>query len=238
MKFSVVPIFVVFVFSFCVFLTYRAQKNGAIVRSEARNVYFLFFVLFVWTLISAGFSIKGGEMSSVFHESIPFLWQACVPVVIVVFALLFSSSLRSAMRCIASGTPAHWFVFFQVLRVGALGGVVKGINGEITSSFVFWVGIPDFLFGVSAVIVGWLVVQEVVGNKFLMFWNLIGAAIILVPTFLFSSYFMNEPGMSFIFEFPMVLAPSIVVPIFVLLNFLQAGRAFELLKGGSRLGGF
>ena len=38
---------------------------------------------------------------------------------------------------------------------------------------------------------------------------------------------MNEPGFEFIFEFPMMLAPSIVVPIFLFLNFFMVWRIFE-----------
>jgi len=163
-------------------------------------------------------------------ERIPLLWQANVPVVILVIGLLLSPTLRSALRGIASSTPWHWFIFFEALRIGALGGVVKGIKGEVTSSFVFWVGIPDFLFGLSALIVGWLLLRNAVSNGFLMIWNLIGAAIILLPTFLFMNYFMNEPGFIFIFEFPMVLAPSIVVPIFILFNILLAWRIYELTR--------
>jgi hypothetical protein len=67
-----------------------------------------------------------------------------------------------------------------------------------------------------------------VGNRFLMIWNLIGPAIILLPIFLFMNYWMNEPGFTFIFEFPMVLAPSIVLPIFLFLNFLLAWGIYDL----------
>jgi hypothetical protein len=66
------------------------------------------------------------------------------------------------------------------------------------------------------------------GNRFLIIWNHIGPAIILLPTFVFINYWMNEPG--FIMEFPMVLAPSIVVPIFIFLNFLLAWRIFEITR--------
>ncbi len=124
-------------------------------------------------------------------------------------------------------------LFFQELRIGALCGVVKGIKGEITSSFVFWVGIPDFFFGLSALVVGWLVLRKAVSNRFLMVWNLIGAAIILLPTFGLMNYFMNEPGFIFIFEFPMVLAPSIVIPILILFNLLLAWRIFEARREGN-----
>ena len=37
---------------------------------------------------------------------------------------------------------------------------------------------------------------------------------------------MNEPGFVFIFEFPMILAPSIVLPVFISLNLLHAWGIF------------
>jgi hypothetical protein len=163
-------------------------------------------------------------------EHVPLLWQANVAIVILVIALFFSRNLRSGLRGIASGTPWHWLVFFQALRIGALGSVIKGIKGEVTSSFVFLVGGPDFLYGISALIVGWLLLRKAISNRFLMVWNLIGPAIILLPIFLLMNHFMNEPGFIFIFEFPMVLAPSIVVPIFLFINCLLAWRIYELSR--------
>jgi hypothetical protein len=228
MKLSILPIFVIIVFAFCIFITRRAGKNNSINTSETRSVYFLLLAFFVWTLICIALGIR--DLHVTLMEHVPLLWQACVPVVILVIALFFSRNLRGGLRGIAAGTPWHWLVFFQALRIGALGGVMKGIKGEVTSSFVFWVGGPDFLYGVSALIIGWLLLRKAVGNRFLMIWNLIGPAIILFPTFVFMNYFMNEPGFIFIFEFPMVLAPSIVVPIFISINCLLVWRIYELTK--------
>ncbi len=226
MKLSILPIFMMIVFAFCIFITRTAKEKHSIGAAKARSVYFLLLALFVWTLMSIALGIK--DLHVELMERVPLLWQACVPIVILAIGLIFSRTLRSGLRGIAAGTPWHWLVFFQALRIGALGGVMKGIKGEITSSFVFWVGIPDFLYGVSAIIVGWLLLRKAVSNRALMIWNLIGPAIILLPTFLFMNYFMNEPGFVFIFEFPMVLAPSIVVPIFIFLNLLMAWRIFEM----------
>ena len=53
-----------------------------------------------------------------------------------------------------------------------------------------------------------------------------GFGLIILPTFLPMSYWMNEPGFRFIFEFPMILAPSIVIPIFISLNLLHAWGVF------------
>ena len=97
---------------------------------------------------------------------VPFLWQAFVPVALLITAFTFSGTLRSGLRGIATSTPGYWLVFIQALRIGALGGIMKGIRGEITSGFVFWIGIPDFLFGVSALVVGWLLLRKDVGPRF------------------------------------------------------------------------
>jgi hypothetical protein len=110
-----------------------------------------------------------------------------------------------------------------------LGGIVKGLRGDITSGYVFWIGVPDFLFGVSALVVGWLVLRKAVGPRFLMAWNLVGFALIVLPTFVPMNYWMNEPGFTFIFEFPMVLAPSIVIPILIALNLLHAWGCADVL---------
>jgi len=224
MKFSILPVFIIAVFAFCFFITFRAQKNQSINTKEARSAYVLLFAFGVWALASIIMGIK--QLHLPLMDRIPLLWQSCVLMVILGMGLMVKS-LRSALRGIASTTPLHWLIFFQGLRIGALGTIIKVFRGEITSGFPLWVGIPDFLFGLSALLVGWLYLRKSVSNGFLIGWNLMGAAIILAPVFAAMPYWMNEPGFSFIFEFPMVLAPSIVVPLLILLNFLMAWNLFE-----------
>ena len=113
-------------------------------------------------------------------DRIPLLWQACVLMMILGIGLL-AKSLRSAQRGIARATPFHWLIFIQAMRIGAIGSIVKALRGDITSTFPLWVGIPDFLFGLSALFVGWLFLKKSISNGFLIAWNLIGAAIILLP---------------------------------------------------------
>ncbi len=225
-KFSVLPIFVIIIFIFCIGITRRAKLNQSINVAEGRSVYALLLAFFAWTVIAVVLGIRGIHPSLM--EEIPLLWQACVPVVLLTIGLIFSRTLRSGLRGIVATTPWHWLVFAHALRIGAIGGVMKGIKGEITSGFVLWVGIPDFLFGLSALVVGWLLLRNAVSLSFLAIWNLVGASLVLLPTFILMNYWMNEPGFVFIFEFPMVLAPSIVVPIFIFLNLLMAWRIFEM----------
>ncbi len=224
MKLSILPIYIAFVFIFCLAITRRARSNESIGAAEARSVYALLLAFFAWTLIAVVMGLRETHVELMRH--VPLLWQALVVVVLWSTAFTLSSTLRSGLRGIATSTPGHWLVFVQALRIGALGGVIKGIRGEVTSKFVFWIGIPDFLFGVSALIVGWLLLRKAIGPRFLIVWHLVGFALIVLPTFLPSSYWMNEPGFSFIFEFPMILAPSVVVSTFVSLNLLHAWGIF------------
>lgn len=227
MKFSILPILMIIVIVFCIVIAHRAERLQVITRKEARHVDGLLGMLFLWGLICTAMGIKGIHTSSVLLERVPFLWQAGVPVVIMAINLLFSRQLRTALRTIAAVTPLHWLVFFQALRIGALGGILKGFQGEITSSYVFWVGIPDLLYGISALVLGGMLLRNAVSRKIMMIWNFIGPVIILLPTFLFMNYFMNEPGFIFIFEFPMVLAPGIVVPISIFINLLTVWKLYD-----------
>ena len=232
MNFSLMPIYVIIVFAFCILITYRAKKNRFITAGGARSIYILLLVLFFWTLLVIVLGIHGIHL--LLMNRIPLLWQTIVPTVILGIALLISRTLRNALSAIASTTPWHWLTFFQALRISALGGIIKAFKGEITSNFFYWVGVPDFLFGLSALVMGWLVLKKAVNTYFLMIWSLIGAAIILVPVYMFMNYFMKQPGFNFIFQFPMILAPSIVVPLFVYLNLLLAWGTFNVSRKASR----
>lgn len=228
MRLSIVPFYILLVFAFCIFITYRARRNQGINQIETRSIYIFIAGLFGWTVASTIFGLRGIHSSPELLERIPFLWQAFVAITMWMVFYAFSSTFRGALNKLADATPATWLVFVQALRVGALGSVVKAVRGDITSSFPLWVGIPDFLFGVSAIIIGYLLLRNPTAyRRTLIAWSTAGAAIILLPTFGFMPYWMNEPGFTFIFEFPMVMSPSIIVPILVLLNFLLAWKAMR-----------
>ena len=228
MKFLLLPMYVAFIFVFCIAITRRARSQEAIKAAEARSVYVLLLAFFAWTLVAVVMGIRGTHVELM--PRLPLMWQAFVQIVLWSTALTFSGTLRRGLCGIATSTPGHWLVFIQALRIGALGGIMKGIQGKITSGFVFWIGIPDFLFGVSALVVGWLLLRKAVAPRFLITWNLVGFALIILPTFVPMNYWMNEPGFTFIFEFPMILAPSIVIPTFISLNLLHAWGIFVTAK--------
>ena len=232
MGISITPIYVALIFSFCISITHRAKSGGSIDTTEARCVYALLLSFFAWAVIAFTLGLKDTHVDLM--SKVPFMWQSFILMPIWMTVFIFSGTLRSALKSIAVSTPGYWFAFVQALRIGALGGIVKGYRGEITSTFVFWIGIPDFLFGLSAFFVGILLLRRNLSHRFLIAWNLVGFALIILPTFVPMTYWMNEPGFSFIFEYPMVLAPSIIIPLLISLNLLHAWGAFNQETGDSQ----
>ena len=218
------------VFAFCAYLLRRAKGQQVITASEAASTTGLFVALAIWTVLCVGMGLRGIHAAPWLREALPLLWQAVVPVTIVTTWFFLSPTLRRTLRAVADHTPVVLLVFIQALRIGAVGSILKASKGVITSSFPYWVGIPDLVYGLSALLVGWLVLRRSTGHRSLAIWHIIGAAIILIPTFGFTNYWMNEPGFVFIFEFPMVLAPSLIVPILVALNIFAAWASLRAIQ--------
>jgi hypothetical protein len=225
MKFSIVPLFIVAIFIFPILLTVRAHKRGLIDRKEALGVYSLLVALALWTGVAILMGAQGLHVSLM--SRIPLLWQATVAVGIEMIAFALFPVVRRGLLGIAIGTPMRWLVLFQALRIAAIGSVIKALEGEISSAFPLWVGIPDLLFGVSALLLGWIMSRRTPSERSMIVWNVIGIAVILLPLFAMMPYWMNEPGFVFIFEFPMIMAPSIVVPMFISLNGLMAWSVWK-----------
>ena len=112
---------------------------------------------------------------------------------------------------------------------------MKGYKGEFSPFYAKFIGIPDFLYGVMTLIAAVLIFKGVWKEKSAIIINLIGF-IIIVP---FGTVLMNvglpgamymieeTPSLATIFEFPMALAPTLVVPIFVMVNLFVALRLMK-----------
>ncbi len=229
---SILPFYLVIVFGFSIGIAHRAAIHGSSSRRETRGVNILLGTLFIWALVCAAMGLKGLHTSPALLAALPFLWQAVVPVMILAAGLLCFPGLRRALGKIAVSTPLAWLVWIQVLRIGAAGGIIKGLRGEILSSYVYWVGIPDLLYGLSALVLGVLLLFRSVDRRSMLIWHLLGPAIILLPTFGFMPFFMKEPGFGFILAFPMVLAPGVVVPFLIFLNLLAAWKLRQTPERG------
>ena len=124
---------------------------------------------------------------------------------------------------------------FEGLRILAIGGIIKGYTGEFSLFYAQFIGIPDFLYGVTTLIAAVLIYKGIWKEKSAIIINLIGFIIIVpIGTILMNvglpgaMYMIEEsPSLKTIFEFPMALAPTLVVPIFVMVNLLVALRLIK-----------
>ena len=238
MKFSMVPL----LYLIQIVAIYRATRNthvlGQISASQNKQIVLILAVLTLWGGLSAYLGISGYYQSEGFLSSLPGLWIPQIPVLMVMIPWLASKTLRQGIDKIIDQTPLHFIMAFEGLRIFALGGIIKGYTGEFSLFFAKFVGIPDFLYGVTTLIAAVLIYKGVWKEKSAIIINLIGfiiagpLAMILINVGLPGAMYMIEesPSLQTIFELPMALAPTLVVPIFVMVNLLVALRLIKRLR--------
>jgi hypothetical protein len=224
----------------------RATRQNQIDRIQKRLINIGLTMQIVWAVASATLAYNEIFQQQWFLAAWPSFWVTFIAVILVMLPWLFSIRIKEALRGLIDAVPLHWLVGFQGLRIVAIGSIFKAVNGEFSRYFAFYVGIPDLVFGLSALIMARLVYINVVGTWGVILWNLIGAAIIvpiglvLLQMGLQGAWhvFTDSPTIATIFEFPMALAPTVVVPIFVMMNLLVAMRLFEGMMWKSAETGF
>lgn len=158
--------------------------------------------------------------------------------------LMIMPPLRVSFIELATNIPFTDHVLFQSVRVTALGSIVKAYRNEIPAIFGYGVGIPDTLFGVSALALGLSGAADSLPIAYLIAWALIGAAILLSVLIILPQTlpgrlqrFPGQPDGRSLFAFPIVLAPSLLATLFLIGNLvflaaclIKAGAAPSLLQ--------
>ena len=96
--------------------------------------------------------------------------------VLALAAVLFGALdvAREGLLHAASRTPTLQLVAFHVLRLLAIGTVIKYMQGQLPLHFVIFGSVPDLLFAVSAVVVTILEATAPLGKSFLTVWHVVG----------------------------------------------------------------
>ena len=231
MKFSTVPLLFLLQISFIAIIASRRKKENAIDGQETIAVYGLLVIRVAWGIVSSYLSISGKYGSTFFLSLFPGFWLPLVPIMISLTAVVLFHDLRSGLMAMVDNTPRRYFVFIHSLRILAIGTILKANAGEFPVLFAYFVGVPDLIFGLSALYVG---LHGDPSERFLMYWHLTGALVVTIPAMLLFQtglpgaiqIFTEEPTTEKLLEFPMVLAPSLVVPMFILLNVMVFFRLF------------
>ena len=234
MQISLTPILVAIELGFVFVLAWRCSRVAPSPGSM-RPVYIYLLWVTAYAIVTSILGARGVYISDDLLETLPALWLQLVTVGIAVLPIVAFGSVRNGLRQIVDCTPWHWFAYFHGLRIAALGTAYKTLIGEFPAFFEYGVGIPDFLFGVSAFWVARKAMKGEITEKSFMVWNLIGALVIVpsAPILLQLGLpgpvqvFTGLPDSRAVFTYPMSIAPMIGVPLFVLVNVWVAWRIWE-----------
>ncbi len=117
-------------------------------------------------------------------------------------------------------------MLFEGIRALAIGGIIKGVQGEFSPEIAFYLGIPDFVFGALSLLAGYLLYRKSLDLKWVLALNVYGFVIIVPGGVVLMNLGIpgpwhiihSTPDMVSMFEYPMALAPTVVVPIFITVN--------------------
>ncbi len=239
MQISLMPILVTIELGF-VFMLARRCGRLAPAQGSMGPVYLYLLCVTAYAIITSILGARGVYISDDLLKTLPGFWLLLIPVGVAVLPIVVFSGLRNGMRRIVDNTPWHWFAYFHGLRIAALGTAYKTMIGEFPASFEYGVGIPDFLFGVSAFWIARKAMRGEITERSFLVWNLVGV-LVLVPSapILLQlglpgpiQVFTSLPDARAVLTYPMSIAPMVGVPLFVLINLWVAWRVWERGRTG------
>ncbi len=238
MTFSSVPLLFMAICAFWLWAARHAERCGNITAAQARAIYVWLALLTGWGIVTASLALRGGYSSVAFYRMLPGFWVPLAPVALSIVLLLAWPAFRTALWIIAESTSPRAFLLVHCLRIAAIGGIIKASHGLLPWSFVLPVGIPDFLFGLLSLLLMLAHGKDGYSRRVLIGWNLLGIAVLAAAPVLMQMglpgrlyVFDSQPDARTLFEFPMVLAPTLVV---TLLFFMNGWHAFVLWWSADR----
>jgi hypothetical protein len=159
--------------------------------------------------------------------------------IVIAFAIVLFSAIpvaRDGLISAAAQTTDRELASIHILRLLAIGGIIKYLQRQLPLHFVICGALPDFLFAVSAVVVTSSVGNVLLTQEFLFIWHSIGFIVFLGAgiSMFFSMpsplrIYQSDPDASIVFKFPMHLAPNFTVPLFMLAHVIAL---VKLTMGG------
>ncbi len=145
MQLSLTPILLAIELGFLLVLVRRYADTA-----PAGPVHAYWLWIGAYALATTALGARGVYIAEGLLRWLPGLWLPVVTVAACVVPVLLFDRVRAGLREIADATPWHWFAYFHALRIAALGTAYKTWVGEFPAYFELLVGVPDLLFGISA----------------------------------------------------------------------------------------
>ena len=153
--------------------------------------------------------------------------------IVFVFGVVWFKYVPSAwqgMTHAAELTTLQELASIHILRILAVGTIIKYLQKQLPLHFLLLGSMPDLLFAISAVVITVLLGEHTLSREFLIAWHTTGMIVFLGALSMFFSVpspfylWRTVPDASIAFKFPMLLAPNFTVPLFML------AHAFALVK--------
>ncbi|MCZ6496620.1 MAG: hypothetical protein O6924_10645 [Alphaproteobacteria bacterium] len=239
MQFSSTPVLVAIELGFVAVLAWRSGQLAR-ERYDVWSVYVYLTWVAAYGVVTSILGARGVYVSEDLLKWLPGLWLQLITVAVCVGPVVLFKGLRNSLRRIVDGTPWHWFAYFHGLRIAALGTAYKTITDEFPAYFEIFIGIPDLLFGLSALWMAAKAKRGAISAKSFLVWNLVGALVIVpaAPILLQLGLpgplqlFTGLPDARAVFTFPMSIAAIVGVPLFVLINLWVAWCLWEKRRAG------
>jgi len=203
-----------------------ALSKSGFELSRQRLIFFKVVIsLLIWMVILSGLS-----MASFFSDftSFPprFVIIIIVPMVTLVWALLFANTTKHLLSCVPEQTLVNLQVFRIIVEVLLW---LLFIQNLLPIQMTFEGRNFDILAGISAPAIAYLAYsRKMISRKVVIIWNFLclGLLLNIVVTAILSMptsfrYFINEPANSIITEFPFIWLPGFLVPLAYGLHFLS-----------------
>lgn len=224
MSFSSTPLLMIVVLGWTASTVLSMRRAGGTGPAEARALWGLLAVWLLLGAVAVVLGLSGVSTSAGFLGAWPLYWYPFLPPVVAVLGMLSVPALSRGVLDLVDRESGAFLVRVHLLRLLAIGGIVKAANGAFIAPFAYIVGGADLLFGLSAVVVWRLSRRGLLSRGLLLGWNLAGALVILVPMLLLGPWFLGHPMIATLFELPMLLAPAVIVPVLVSFNLLVVAR--------------
>ena len=203
-----------------------ARRTDKLSPDRAQPLYIVIALLILWAPISAFLALGGVYTQPAVLEKLPGLWVTMVPVIILLVPWGLSAAFRDSINSVVDAVGVHKIMLFEGIRALAIGGIIKGVKGEFSPEIAFYLGIPDLVFGVLSLLAAYLLYRKSLDLKWVLMLNVYGFLIIVPGGVVLMNLGIpgpwhivhSTPDMVSMFEYPMALAPTVVVPIFITVN--------------------
>ena len=230
-RFSLVPLVGLGVAWFFIAQANRLYGSGVLSAESYWALLTWIAALGAWGLLMSWLSLSKRLRSAGFLRLLPGLWVPPFMVFATAAAVAIFPSLRLAFFALASGVSEDQFILLQMIRIAAIGGVIKTSLGRLPPVFGFGIGIPDLLFGLSAAIMFSTGTYAGLAPGILIAWNVIGALIFIVASIVLQlclpgplQLFRRQPDGRELLDFPLFLAPALFGPVLLMGNLLHVAK--------------